>query len=546
MRKIICALLSILLLCPFIVACNNGNGDGGETAPNTGVDYTIESWMSHSTDKNLGNGEVPKDKKTELEIYMAKGESEGVQISFLSDKKLEGVSVTASGDLDGIDTSYFSVETVTVKGKRWPDPLVPTNGEFTVQKNVIKSVLVSFTTDKNTMPSKERSVTLTVKDAEGNLIGEYKVKITVWNIEYDETPAMDSFTLIYKDSIAKHHDVDDEEEINRLYKLYYDMLLDYKISGGELPYDILDPRADAYMSDPRVTTFKVPHDVDDATLIAYYNKIKENPEWLEKACIYVTDEPDNMDKIRVFEQRVARLRELCPDIQLFVTFYNDFMYDENRDIVQYLMDNVDILATSFACFHDGFLYKSSSVKDKFPTLKDRTDAYKASGKKVWSYVGWDPGPDQKYTNLFVDENGVDHRVLYWQKYDYGSQGFLYWAANYWEQVGNPWYNMATFTMKIGDVTTTVYGDGSLMYNGNAVGVDGACPSLRLYLVRDGLDDYELLTMAEKILGKEATDKIVDKVTRGILTHTGSSDVLLRARKELGNAIEAALEAAKAN
>lgn len=535
MKRFLAVLLVAAFLCSIMVSCKGGNGDGDITTV-PALDYSISTWISYSTDKQMGDGEVPEKKNTSVDVYMGKNESESVQISFRSDKKLDSMTVLASGDLDGITVSYFTVETVTVKGNKWPDPLIPFDSTFTVPKNANKSILIRFDTDKNTVAG-NRTVTLTVKDKDGNKISDYTVNIKIWNFEYADAPIMDSFTLIYKSSIATHHETSDQAEIDRLYKLYYDLLLDYKISGGELPYDILDNRADAYMSDPRVTTFMVPHEgVDDATLVANYNKIKSNSEWLKKACIYVSDEPNDMDKVRTFEQTVARLERLCPDIKIFVTFYNDFMYDDTRDVVQYFMDTVDIIAASFACFDDGFLYKTNDVKGKFPTLKNRTDAYKQLGNKVWTYVGWDPGPEDGYTNILLNEKGIDHRVLFWQQYDYGSQGFLYWAANYWEMTGNPWTNMATFTM----LGKTVYGDGSLLYNGNRVGVDGACPSLRLEIVKDGIEDFALLSMAAEKLSEDEFEDIMNKVSRSLTLHTGSSEIFYKARKELGNAIEAAL------
>jgi hypothetical protein len=86
----------------------------------------------------------------------------------------------------------------------------------------------------------------------------------------------------------------------------------------------------------------------------------------------------------------------------------------------------------------------------------------------------------------------------------------------------------------------VYGDGSLLYNGNKVGIDGACASLRLDLIRDGMEDYALLSLAMEVLGEKKTNSIIDKVTRGITTYTGSDEVFFGARADLCKAIAQAL------
>ena len=49
---------------------------------------------------------------------------------------------------------------------------------------------------------------------------------------------------------------------------------------------------------------------------------------------------------------------------------------------------------------------------------------------------------------------------------------------------------------------TAYGDGSLLYNGNKVEVDGACGSIRLEAFRDGIEDYDLIMMAYEALGEK--------------------------------------------
>jgi hypothetical protein len=60
-------------------------------------------------------------------------------------------------------------------------------------------------------------------------------------------------------------------------------------------------------------------------------------------------------------------------------------------------------------------------------------------------------------------------------------------------------------------------------------------------MRDGLDDIELLYMAEKLLGRKWVDKIVNKVTKSLTTVDVSSDKFAALRIKLGNAIEAKIK-----
>jgi len=52
------------------------------------------------------------------------------------------------------------------------------------------------------------------------------------------------------------------------------------------------------------------------------------------------------------------------------------------------------------------------------------------------------------------------------------------------------------------------GEGSLVYPGRAVGYDGIAPSLRLKALRDSIDDYEYLVMAEKLGHRADIEKLV--------------------------------------
>ncbi|MCK5796303.1 MAG: carbohydrate binding domain-containing protein, partial [Deltaproteobacteria bacterium] len=53
----------------------------------------------------------------------------------------------------------------------------------------------------------------------------------------------------------------------------------------------------------------------------------------------------------------------------------------------------------------------------------------AHGDAVWWYVC--TGPKSPYPTNFIDHPGIEHRVRFWMAWQYGVQGSLYWATNYW-------------------------------------------------------------------------------------------------------------------
>ncbi|MBQ7581033.1 MAG: hypothetical protein IJU39_06985 [Clostridia bacterium] len=56
---------------------------------------------------------------------------------------------------------------------------------------------------------------------------------------------------------------------------------------------------------------------------------------------------------------------------------------------------------------------------------------------------------------------------------------------------------------------------------------------------NGVEDYDYLKLAEGLIGKDKTDKILHKVTTSLTEYTFSDSTFAKARIELGNAIEKA-------
>ena len=128
--------------------------------------------------------------------------------------------------------------------------------------------------------------------------------------------------------------------------------------------------------------------------------------------------------------------------------------------------------------------------------------------------------------------GVDHRALFWQQAHYRVQGFLYWNATYWNPktgTADPWTDMAT----VKELSPTVYGDGSLLYPGGKVGVDGPVASIRLKLIREGLEDVEYLRLLEEREGWDAVRAVTEKIVQGLDAYSRDVILLLAQREAVG-------------
>jgi hypothetical protein len=421
-----------------------------------------------------------------------------------------------------------------------------------LEANKTETLYIEFETSKNT-PAGTYTVTFVLLD-ENERVCTYTIELTVWGFTYSDTPTFKStiglnkyaialrmgYINDYYDPIPKQY----EEEVMELYLTYYEYMLDNRMSPISLPYDILDPRADKYMSDPRLTSFSVPTRyatdtrvsgdyISDATLKAYYDKLCSNPEWIKKAYIYPVDEPTSKTHLDEILGQLERYKRIAPKLRVATSFFMNFNYGGGKDAVDVLTENLTMLSIKTCTFNgnDG-RYGIKPVNGK--TLADRMKEYVRNGGEMWTYICWEPG--DPYANMYVNEPGIDHRLSMWQQYDLGAVGFLYWDCTYWECVSDPWTSMATVPWVSSNGISPVHGDGSLLYPGSKVGVYGPCGSIRFFAVRDGIEDVMLLKMAEELFGRAWVDAKIDLLSTSIDSFTRDSELFDAVRIEIGNAV----------
>ncbi len=141
---------------------------------------------------------------------------------------------------------------------------------------------------------------------------------------------------------------------------------------------------------------------------------------------------------------------------------------------------------------------------KLGTFDERLDAiaaHKARGGQSWYYICLDPRG--KYLNRFIDYPTLKVRLLPWVNYRYGLTGYLHWGGNFWTD--RPFENLQPdwgggFVLPAGD-DAIVYPDPEH---------DGVLVSVRLEVMREGIEDYELLRESARH-APERTDALARKV-----------------------------------
>ena len=179
----------------------------------------------------------------------------------------------------------------------------------------------------------------------------------------------------------------------------------------------------------------------------YAQHLREK-NWLNRSFYYVADEPIPEHYAAVREQANALLNA-DGEFQTMLTIMNPAAFG---DIIRIWCPNL--------AFFDPDLAAQELAK----------------GKQVWWYVCI----GSARPNYYVDFPAIDPRIHFWLTYRYKLTGVLYWRVNCWP-AGK-------------DVAAEAhdFGDGYLYYPDEA----GPIPSIRIKMVRDGAEDYELLKLLE--------------------------------------------------
>jgi len=130
--------------------------------------------------------------------------------------------------------------------------------------------------------------------------------------------------------------------------------------------------------------------------------------------------------------------------------------------------------------------------------------------KVNSWVG---------SSTFIDLPLINDRAISWSSWKYNTYSWISWGIGAgWKSA---WYDPETWkdTYKTGSDSDPGFtykklnGNGLLIYSRGIVpNVDGACPSIRLKTMRNGVQEYEYMRLLSQLEGnKDNTNKVVNSI-----------------------------------
>jgi len=465
----------------------------------TPVSAGIEGWFLPSTIK-VSRAAMPLDGMREARLAAARNETEACQLVLRSDEGIDGVSVTAGplrrgNALQGLQPELFLVEYVPniVGTTPYPDPLPPLRARpFRLEAGQAQPIWISVRVPRTANPGNYWG-NLVVRAGKRQLT--FRLNLLVWEFALPETPSSATAFGLDRSAIASQHGVaPDSEAARRLYTDYYNRLLDYRISAYDVPVDLMSDDAAHYLDDPRLTSFVIPFPDDDVALTRLVTRLVER-RWFTKGLFYPIDEPFTKESYDRIARIGDRLRRLAPGYQWVVPFYRGPDWTTPQSAFDLLSGQANVW-----CPH---LHYFDTERETRPRLAER----RRLGERSWWYVCC--GPGAPYNNFFIEMSALSHRALFWQQKRENVSGLLYWNTTWWNpaSITNPWEDMAT----VKDINPNIRGDGSLFYPGKQVDFEGPVSSIRLELIRDGLEDFDYLTLAETALGPEPAMALIRRV-----------------------------------
>jgi hypothetical protein len=246
--------------------------------------------------------------------------------------------------------------------------------------------------------------------------------------------------------------------------------------------------------------------------------------WLKRAFDYTWDEPPE-DKYADVRQKAEALRAAAPEVPRLVTRALDDRLDGSVDIWCPVVNYID----------DKPGNSNSRPRSAY-------DSHLAHGQRLWWYqacmshgcniVGGDYFTG--WPSYVIDAPAPSHRIFEWLTWRYKIGGELYFSTvEAYTRGLDPWQNQYLFGGN---------GDGTLFYPGRPDVIGGKTDipvgSIRLALIREGLEDYEYLRLYARAAGQAEADALAAKVAKKTYQWEHDPGRIMSARHRMAQAISA--------
>ena len=541
-------------------------------------------WAAGSTEKiqratrsALPHSDVWDESARRVRLEGVRGEHVPFQVVVTADRvDLEKVTVELSELRSGVATipvsamkvylEYFS-KVYAPSGKNgrtgyWPDALVPLTRPFDIRSSrrdrgpVLRHqpLWVDLSVPAGQPPGVYEG-RLTVK-AGGRELGSLGVELKVWNVTLGKERHFPvQFGFFYGREIARIHGVEqDSDEYRELFFEYLGYMLDHRVDpafisiglagglkDGRYVLEWTDPRMEKFLFErgqcrfligagpPGLSREGLAKEQYEEYVRQYLRQVIAHAResgWYERLSFTgAVDEPQTKKEYEAVRYWAELIHSVDPRVPVAVT--EQPIPDKTAwgTLVGYCSEWI---------VHGNVLDKN----------REAIAARQAAGERVSWYISCDQLYPQP--NYYIDRSAADCRMISWITWRYRLGGMLYWATTLWREVRDPWGDAISW--KRSHCNAPAAGEGMLLYPGNLVerytgqeNVYGPVGSLRFALLREGLEELELLERLSALGGRDEADAIAASICGGVKDFSRDPNELEAARHRLIRAIAARQE-----
>lgn len=429
----------------------------------------------------------------------------------------------------------------------------------------------------------------------GSVIGEFDAtipfEVVVWDFALPAKNTLETAYGMSPGNVWRYHNCKTEEDKRAVFEKYLKIFGDYRISPYnpapldgigvkwlpeenpprcELDFSRFEKEMTRVFAQYNFTNFRLPFEglgwgtyaesaegeiagyAGDtpqykAMIADYGKKLQEGLRergLLDAAYVYWFDEPEPKDYGFV-ARGFGKLKKYAPEIDRMLT---EEPSPEFRKILEENDASIDVWCP---------------VSPAYDEAQGKIE--KDAGNRFWWYVC--TYPKEPYCTEFTDHPPVELRIWHWQTFERGITGCLVWESTYWtssaafpNEAQNPYLDpmcyVSGYSTPAGTKQFWGNGDGRFIYpplsaatpgrNDGKPIFDDPVASVRWEMIREGVQDYEMLAMLKKLTeNRDLTDaqrKKVEEIfdfspiTTDMTTFSTDPKPLLEKRRAVAEAI----------
>ena len=541
-------------------------------------------WTTHGLDKIRPSDPVPATPSQTIKLFAARNEFEPFQLALRAEAAdMDAVDIDVS-DLQGPGDAILSKNNISIYLERylnlntpssvdggtgeWPDPLVPRIDRYAHEKRNAfpfklvrgrnQAVWVDIYVPRAAIPGQYRG------ELHGAISGKPRftipVVLEIWNFELPSTSSLIT-TFAFSGLTALHQHFGrytNDKALSDITSLYQKAALGHRItldgsSGTPLSFSMVDGKvrvnweqydsevhpfldglvfsADEALPGAKTTsiTLRTPPALKtEEQQIYFWRQVAEHfrqKGWFDRLFNYLWDEP-KPNEYPAMAQLGRTVHRADPELKNLVTA------PLHREWTGF----VDIWTPVINCFE-----RKPKQDDYCEMTVSRSvyDSELAGGKQLWWYQACSShgcnivGGEyfRGWPSYMIDHDGVRNRIMEWLSWKYDIKGELYFSTDEAFANKNPWKDVRLFGG---------HGDGTLFYPGRPDVVGGTTQipieSIRLKLIREGLEDYEYLGMLTKLAGSKTAADLVNSIVRTTYDFDHNPEKLYAVRESVGREI----------